>query len=132
MCRTVQRFYIGQQSDGIDIAQKWFATGDISYMETLLKNQSFPEIMWYNTGIDHQKYAKPESMFILPQVLSIVDSERLSDIYAVLNSYKDQAFVEFITGVRNIDSDSDWNAYLSDLDRLNSREVLAIRQKYLR
>jgi hypothetical protein len=40
--------------------------------------------------------------------------------------------VEFITGVRNINSDADWNAYLADLDRLNSKEVLAIRQKNLK
>ena len=40
--------------------------------------------------------------------------------------------MEFITGVRNISSDADWNAYLAELDQLGSKEVLSIRQKYLR
>jgi putative aldouronate transport system substrate-binding protein len=132
MIRAARWFYIGNQSTDADKAQQWLATGDPSFREGLLQNMDFAEEMWYYTALDHQKYAKPESMFIPPQSLSDDDSTRLSDINATLSPYKDQAFVEFITGVRNIDSDADWNAYLTDLDRLNSKEVLTIRQKYLK
>jgi putative aldouronate transport system substrate-binding protein len=132
MMRAARWFYIGNQSKGADMAQRWLATGDPSLRGSLLQNMDFAEEMWYYTALDHQKYAKPESMFIPPQALNDNDAARLSDINATLSPYKDQAFVEFITGVRNINSDTDWNTYLADLDRLNSKEVLTIRQKYLK
>jgi putative aldouronate transport system substrate-binding protein len=132
MIRAARWFYIGNQSKGADMAQQWLATGDPSLRQDLLDNMDFAEEMWYYTALDHQKYAKPESMFIPPQSLSDDDAARLSDVNATLNPYKDQAFVEFITGVRDINNDAAWNTYLSDLDRLNSQEVLRIRQKYLR
>jgi putative aldouronate transport system substrate-binding protein len=132
MMRAARWFYIGNQSTDADKAQQWLATGDPSLQEGLLQNMDFAEEMWYYTALDHQKYAKPESMFIPPQSISDDDAARLSDINATLSPYQDQAFVEFITGVRNINNDADWNAYLADLDRLNSREVLTIRQKYLK
>jgi len=131
MIRAARWFYIGNQSTDADKAQQWLATGDPSLRQGLLANMDFAEEMWYYTALDHQKYAKPESMFIPPQSLSDSDAARLSDINATLNPYKDQAFVEFITGVRNINSDADWNTYLSDLDRLNSKEVVAIRERNL-
>jgi putative aldouronate transport system substrate-binding protein len=132
MMRAARWFYIGNQSTDADKAQQWLASGDPSLRAGLLANMDFAEIMWYYTALDHQKYAKPESMFIPPQSLNDNDSARISDINATLNTYKDQAFVEFITGARNINSDADWNTYLSDLDRLNSKEVLAIRQRNLK
>jgi putative aldouronate transport system substrate-binding protein len=132
MFRAARWFYIGNQSKDADKAAQWLATGDPSLRQSLLENIDYAEVQWYLTAQQHQKYAKPESMFIPPQALSDDDATRLSDVNAVLSPYKDQAFVEFITGVRNINSDGDWNAYLADLDRLNSKEVLSIRQKYLR
>jgi putative aldouronate transport system substrate-binding protein len=132
MMRAARWFYIGNQSSGADKAQQWLATGDPSLRDELLANMDFSEEMWYYTAMDHQKYAKPESLFIPPQSLNDDDAARLSDINATLNPYKDQAFVEFITGVRNINNDADWNTYLADLDRLNSKEILTIRQKYLK
>jgi putative aldouronate transport system substrate-binding protein len=132
MARSARWFYIGNQSKDADKAAQWLTSGDPSLRQSLLENIDFAEVMWYMTAQQHQRYAKPESMFIPPQALSDDDAARLSDINAVLNPYKDQAFVEFITGVRNISSDADWNAYLAELDQLGSKEVLSIRQKYLR
>jgi hypothetical protein len=88
--------------------------------------------MWYLTAQQHQKYAKPESMFIPPLAVGEADAARLSDINAVLNPYKDQVFAEFITGVRDASNNTAWNAYLAELDRLNSKEILTIKQKYLK
>jgi putative aldouronate transport system substrate-binding protein len=130
MMRAARWFYSGAQSQDADKALRWLATGDPALKESLLQ-RDFPEL-WYQTALDHQKYAKPESMFIPPLALSDTDATRLSDINATLNPYKDQAFVEFITGARNINSDADWNAYLADLDRLSSKEVLTIIRKYLK
>jgi hypothetical protein len=40
--------------------------------------------------------------------------------------------VEFITGVRDINSDPVWNTYLSDMDRLGSKDLAAIIQRYIK
>jgi hypothetical protein len=74
----------------------------------------------------------PDSLFIPPAAFSDDDNARLSDINAMLEEYKTQAFVEFITGARNINNNADWNTYLSDLDRLGAAEMVQIRQKYLK
>jgi hypothetical protein len=54
-------------------------------------------------------------------------STRFSDINAALVPFKKQAGVEFITGVRNINSDFHWNAYVSEL---GSNDLLTVLQKY--
>jgi hypothetical protein len=64
--------------------------------------------------------------------MNSTDNSRVADINAVLDPFKQQVFVEFITGVRDINNNSHWNAYLSELDRLGSREMVQIMQKYVR
>jgi hypothetical protein len=56
----------------------------------------------------------------------------MADINAVLDSYKDQAFTEFIIGTRDINNNTAWNTYLADLDRLGSKELATILQKYIK
>jgi hypothetical protein len=77
----------------------------------------------------------PDSVFIPLMVLMVLndaDNARVADINALLESFKTQACVEFITGLRDISNDSHWNTYLAELDRLGSSEIVTIRQKYIK
>jgi putative aldouronate transport system substrate-binding protein len=131
MLRTSD-FRLGEQATGAAEARRWLETGDPSLRDKLLVNNSYAEEMWYFTSLENSKYAMPESVFIPPLALNDDDNSRYSDIYAVLDPFLERASVEFITGIRNINSDADWNAYLSDLDRMNSKEVVSILQKYIK
>jgi putative aldouronate transport system substrate-binding protein len=122
----------GAQVDGADIAIKYQATGDKNLGAQLLSNMTYPEFMWYLTSIDAAKTALPLSVFIPPMQLSAADATRLADINAVLDPFKEQVMVEFITGTRDINNDSHWNAYLAELNRLGSPEMVSIRQKYVK
>jgi len=128
------RFRMGQQASHTKEAEQWLSSysTDTALMNLLLADSSYGEQMWYRTSLANSKYAMPESLFIPPIGMEDVDNERYSDINAVLNSYRDKAFTEFITGIRDINSDSAWNNYLTELDRLNSPELVKIIQKYIK
>jgi putative aldouronate transport system substrate-binding protein len=126
------RFRLGEQATGIEDLQKWYDTGDPSILQAAISAPvSSGEGPWYLTSVKLSKYAMPESVFLPPMALDDTDNARVSDITAVLDPYKSQAFAEFITGARNINSDADWNAYLAELDRMGAAELVQIRQKYI-
>jgi hypothetical protein len=88
--------------------------------------------MWYNISMEASKYAISNSVFIPPVLMNEADKTRYADINAVLDPFKKQAFVEFITGTRDINNSAHWNAYLAELDRLVSKEMVQILQKYMK
>ncbi|MDR0731691.1 MAG: hypothetical protein LBF63_08480, partial [Treponema sp.] len=122
----------GIQMDDVETAIKYMATGDKSLKDRVQANISYAEFMWYNISVEASKYALPNSVFIPPVLMEESDKTRYSDINAVLNPFKQQVFVEFITGTRDITNNNDWNAYLAELDRLGSREMVQILQKYIK
>jgi putative aldouronate transport system substrate-binding protein len=121
------------QVDAIGEMIAYINTMDKQYEPVILDNSgAYVEYMFYATSMNESKYALPLSMFIPPQNMNNADATRVADINAVLDPFKTQAFVEFITGVRDINNDSHWNAYLTELDRLGSPEMVSIRQKYVK
>jgi hypothetical protein len=127
-----KQFRLGEQATGIEALQKWYETGDPSILEEAISAPvASGDGPWYLTSVKLSKYAMPESIFLPPMALDDADNARVSDITAVLNPYKNQAFAEFITGARDINSDADWNTYLADLDQMGAAEMVQIRQKYI-
>jgi len=128
-----QQFRFGGEANGIEIVKRWFETGDPSIQDQVLASDAYrQEAKGLIESTMLAKYDLPASLFIPPAALNDIDNARVADINAALNPYKSQAFVEFITGIRNINSDNDWNTYLADLNRLGSAELAQIRQKYLK
>jgi putative aldouronate transport system substrate-binding protein len=122
----------GIQATDIDKINRWLETGDPSLLESLTTNGSYNEAHNYIESLKMTAFEIPASYFIPPLPMSDADSARLADILVNLNTYLDQAIVEFVTGVRNINRDADWNTYNSDLERLGSKERADIIQKYLK
>jgi hypothetical protein len=73
-----------------------------------------------------------DKYYIPPIMMSDTDNARYTDISTALNTYLDAAMVEFITGVRNINNDAIWNNYLAELDRLGTKDMAALLQKYIK
>jgi putative aldouronate transport system substrate-binding protein len=122
----------GIQMDDVETAIRYMDTGNKSLQAPVQNNTSYAEFMWYHISTEASKYALPNSVFIPPVLMNETDKARYADINAVLDPFKQQVFVEFITGVRDINNDSHWNAYLSELNRLGSPEMVQILQKYIR
>jgi putative aldouronate transport system substrate-binding protein len=124
-------WFVGSQTTGIAEAKRWYETGDKSVEDSLVQNVGYVSgVEYHMTGKEHEQYGVPESNYVPSAILSDDDSTRLSDINAALVPFKKQAWIEFITGVRNINSDSDWNAYVSELGRYGDNDLLTLLQKY--
>ncbi len=76
----------------------------------------------------HLEYGKDVS---LPSLLmSSEDAALYADYKTTINNLVDNAFAEFVTGIRNIDSDKEWNAYVKSLDNAGLKDYLKIIKKY--
>jgi putative aldouronate transport system substrate-binding protein len=128
-----KKFRGGEEAEGVDDMIRWLRTGDLSLRDSLLNNAAFTnEGTWYLTSWMNEEWTMPQSFFIPPIAFDDNDNSRISDINAVLETFKQQVMVEFITGVRNINDDGAWNNYLAELDRLGSAEMAGIIQKYIK
>ena len=128
MCRNSD-FRLGEQATDYETVEKFLSTGDPTLIESVANNMSFNEInnYYYSMNVS-AKYPMPE-IFLPPVVMDDTDSTRVTDIKTVLATYELQTWVEFITGARNIDTD--WDAYIQELDNMGSSEMIAIMQKYV-
>jgi putative aldouronate transport system substrate-binding protein len=131
MIRTSE-FRLSEQSPGGVEAKRYLETGDPSLTDSISKSIAFTEQFYYWASMGSMKYTMPQSLFIPPLTLNDADNARVADIDASLETYKTQAFVEFITGKRNIESNADWNTYIAELDRLGSVDLIRIMQKYIK
>jgi putative aldouronate transport system substrate-binding protein len=123
----------GEEATNVPQMVDYITNRRLSLIPQLMTNMSFTnEGWWYLSAKENEKYAIPQSMFIPPMAFNDADNTRMADINAVLVDYKKQVMVEFITGRRNINNDSDWNNYLTELDRNGSAELTRIIQKYIR
>jgi putative aldouronate transport system substrate-binding protein len=127
-----QEVIYGQQGTGMEAIRKYFETGDPSLRDEVAANSSYlvPSLVVGSTMLS--QWEIPQEYFIPPIALNDADNKRIADINAVLGTYKTQSIAEFVTGVRNINSDAAWNAYLSDLDRMGSPDLVTIYQKYVK
>ena len=123
----------GEQSTDVPQMVDYITNRKLSLIPSLMTNMAFTnEGWWYLGAKENEKWALPVSAFIPPLAFSDADNTRMADINAVLVDYKKQVMVEFITGRRNINNDSDWNNYLAELDRNGSAEMAGIIQKYIK
>lgn len=124
------RFRLGEQANQVEEALRWIETGEPALRDIMLKNSSYNEIYNYYYAQDQLQWPIPTEHFIPPIAMDDADNARVADINAVLNPFKEQVIVEFITGAR--DFNNGWNTYLAELDRLGSKDLATILQKYIR
>jgi putative aldouronate transport system substrate-binding protein len=132
MIRSLE-FRNGEPAIDTELFTKWFETGDPSLEQRVINSPAVSgEGPLYIQTLQQSKYEMSNDYFLPPLAMNDNDSARVSDINAVLSTYRDQAAVEFITGIRDINNNSQWTSYLADLDRLGSAELAQIYQKYIK
>jgi hypothetical protein len=127
-----QAFRYGEQATDVPKIQEWLKTGDLSLLDAMKANKSYNEVKNILQASVRIPDGTPIEMAIPPLAMNAADTRRIGDINAVLETALDSYMVEFITGARDVNSDTVWNAYLADLDRMGSKEKAGIIQKYLK
>jgi putative aldouronate transport system substrate-binding protein len=127
----LREYRYGQQADDISTVRKFYETWDASLLDRVANNPTYYSEYYWIGFEAHQTKNPPASLYIQPLVMDDTDSNRVIDITAILNTYRDQTVVEFITGTKNINSNAEWNAYLSQLNQLGAAELVALYQKYM-
>ena len=125
-------FRYGEQAIDVPKIEEWLKTGDTALLDSLKTNKSYNEVKNVIQALPRIPFGTPTESAIPPMALNAADTRRIGDINAVLTPMLDQYMVEFITGVKNINNDAAWNAYLADLDRVGSKEKVSIIEKYLK
>ena len=124
-------FRLGEQATGIERIFEFLTTGD---SETLAEVK---DLAAYNEAVNFY-FAEQEKDHFLPGefiprsvVLSEDDSRTVADIKAVMDNYIDMAYVEFITGARDINDDGAWTAYVNDVLSMGLENITSIYTGYL-
>ncbi|HZK35122.1 MAG TPA: extracellular solute-binding protein [Bacillota bacterium] len=87
------------------------------------------QYLWNTTQNNYAPYQPPvemchnRNMYYTPE-----DSRRLSEINTDLNSYVQNSLAEFVTGIRDPNDDSQWEAYLNEIKALGYEEYISIVQ----
>lgn len=77
----------------------------------------------------NEREAAQDNSFRLPSLgVSVEEKERISQYTANTGSRRSRAMAEFVTGVMNVNSDADWNAYLKEMEDLGVQHILDVYQ----
>lgn len=79
----------------------------------------------YKQHLEYGKYVNLPSL-----LMNSEDAALYSDYKTTINNLVDNAFAEFVTGVRDIDSDKEWNNYVKSLNDAGLKDYLKIVKKY--
>ena len=96
-----------------------------------------PEGQW---GHEHQLWAASQEFEkyvawdeLVPNVIMRSNEVReYAEIKSTITTFVDESIVAFVTGRKDISSDSDWNAYLGELDNIGLPRMLELYQAAIR
>jgi putative aldouronate transport system substrate-binding protein len=85
---------------------------------------------WLTEVIDQQEYAPRRPRYLLPELqYSAADGLAIGPIRVSVTDYLRATIPEFIAGIRDINNDAAWNAYLRELDNMGMQTWLRIAQQ---
>lgn len=121
-------FNISQEAEGIDEIMQYLETRDLSMVSSIKKYNAYNEVMkFYESKINYQPYVFDEKYIVPTLLYEEVDATELADLQAVIEPYRDEMQIRFITG--DLDIDKNWNSYLSELKEMGIDRMLEIMQK---
>ncbi|MDR0450782.1 MAG: extracellular solute-binding protein [Treponema sp.] len=127
---------LSEQATDFDLAKQYILTGDAALHDRMVKNPSWNEEFLFISTNDLFVPHKINDNYYIPPVpllrMNDDDNARFADIKAALDTFVEQAAVEFITGARDIGNNAAWNTYLNELDRLGSKDLAGLIQKYIK
>ena len=92
------------------------------------QNDEKTRIVTQNRYEEYMQHKEVGKDFNVPMMTySKEDAQRRAEYITTITSLVDNAFAEFVTGVRSLDSD--WNAYVKSLDDVGLQDFIAMLQK---
>lgn len=83
----------------------------------------------YAAGKEYQPYAEPKAMQLPPVIIPDASASQVADTATAVSQAVKQGMSNFSLGKKNIDSDSDWNAYVDAFNRMNLKAYTDVYQK---
>jgi putative aldouronate transport system substrate-binding protein len=73
-------------------------------------------------------YDKHPAKILPPLKYTVEEASKISESITLVNEYVDQSVAEFVAGVRDVNNDTVWNAYLQELNKMGLQQWLTIAQ----
>ncbi|WP_305766946.1 extracellular solute-binding protein [Candidatus Epulonipiscium viviparus] len=89
-------------------------------------DEDIERILYISSIEDYIPYGQDPEKILLNLSQTTEESRRIVDITALLDSYLEQAMIDFIIGNKNVDED--WEEYLADIEKYGIYELAAIKQ----
>lgn len=124
-------FRLGEQATGIERIFEFLETGDPAILEEVKDLPAYNEAVNYYFAEQEKEHFLPAEFIPKTMILSEDESTTVADIEAVLNAYLDQAYVEFATGVRDINDDAAWETYVNDCLNMGVQTICDIYTSHL-
>lgn len=117
--------------------ESWIAVGVWDYTDLRANQAIKPEAMenmWSTDGLEYMLYTKTMDLYVPyevnwsmpPMNFTTEEQEEIATLQTDLENYYKSAQFNFITG--NTDLDSDWEKYLTDLDKTGLNKLIELYQ----
>jgi len=83
----------------------------------------------YNVGKYYDPYKPSQDKQLPPLIISDDDAAQVADVAASVTQAVQQGLVQFATGKKNVNNDSDWQAYVDAFTSMNLPTYLSVYQK---
>lgn len=87
------------------------------------------EASLYAAGTLYKPFAQPQSMQLPPLIIPEASAASVADTATSVSQAVKQGISDFALGKKNIDSNTDWNAYTSQFNAMNLSAYLDVYQK---
>ncbi|GHV86710.1 ABC transporter substrate-binding protein [Spirochaetia bacterium] len=78
---------------------------------------------------NYLNYASNHPQYVLPALqYTVEEAAKIAETVTNINDYVQQSTAEFATGVRDINNDGQWNAYLRELDNIGLKQWVSTAQ----
>lgn len=124
-------FRMGEQAEGIERIFEFLETGDPAILEEVKNLAAYNEAVNFYFAEQEKEHFLPAEYIPKTVILSEQESTTIADIEAVLSAYLDQAYVEFATGVRDINDDAAWETYVNDCLNMGVQTICDIYSSHL-
>lgn len=119
-------FRLGEQATGIELIKQFLDTGDAEILQQVKGLAAYNEGVNYFQAIQEHDKLLPQEYILPTMLLNEQDTIDVADVKASMNPYFDLAFVEFITGKRDINSDAVWQQFIDELHNMGLQKILDI------
>lgn len=120
------QFNICQEAEDLDIVMQYLTTRDPALAQDVHVNVYNEAMKYYESKNNYDPYIYDPDILVPVLKYDEIDSTTLADLTTVIDTYRAESMVRFITGDLNIDTD--WDKYLNELQAMGIDQMREIMQ----